>query len=182
MNIFDRVLHVAYIAKAYRSAVFVSDNQLAILIGAEDLVIRANCPCIDRISHLAFGTIRVRRTQSCSHRIQPDAEFVEQGRIHFRADRRTRTATDIHLADSIYLREFLRQDRVSSVIHFGQGHDVRGECQDQHRCVGRIDFAVPRIPRQIRGKLAAGGIDCSLDVATSGVDVAIQIELQNDVR
>ncbi len=51
---------------------------------------------------------------------------------------------------------------------------------NQHRSVGRIDFSVIGIARQIRRQIAAGSIDRRLHVATCGVNIAIQIELQHN--
>ena len=152
------------------------------MVGAEDLVIRANPPRIDGISQFALWTIRIRRTQSRSHCIQPHTQFVEQGRIQLSAHCRSRAAADKHLANSVYLREFLRQDGISGVIHFWESENVGSEGQDQNGRIGRINFPVRGIAGEIRRKLAAGGIDCRLHVAACSINVAIQIELQNDAR
>ena len=56
----------------------------------------------------------------------------------------------------------------------------RGQSQDQDRRVGRVHFFVSRVARQIGWQLAARRIDGGLHVSCGRVDVAVQIELQND--
>ena len=46
MNIFDRVLHIGDIGQSDRRAVLVGDNQVAILIGEENLIVVVNGPGI----------------------------------------------------------------------------------------------------------------------------------------
>ena len=47
--------------------------------------------------------------------------------------------------------------------------------------VGRIDFTIRWVPRQVRGQISAGGIDGRFDVARGAIDVAAQIELNGNV-
>ena len=47
--------------------------------------------------------------------------------------------------------------------------------------IGGIHLAVVRIVRQVGGQIAAGCVDGGLHVARGGIDVAVEIELQDDV-
>ena len=57
-----------------------------------------------------------------------------------------------------------------------------GEGQDEDRRVGRVDLAVRGVVRQRRRQVAARGVDGRLHVAGGAVDVAVQVELQDDRR
>src|SRR5207248_4336270 len=55
-----------------------------------------------------------------------------------------------------------------------------GQREQHHRRIGWIDFAIAGLAREIGGKLATSGVDGGLNIAGGGVDIAIQIKLQND--
>ena len=76
---------------------------------------------------------------------------------------------------------FLREDGIGSVIDLGGRNVVRSEREKQNGSVGGIHFAIGRLAGKIGGKLAARGVDGGLHVASGGVDIAIEIELQSDV-
>src|SRR5207249_8730310 len=87
-----------------------------------------------------------------------------------------------YLADAFGLGNFLREDGGSGVVHLAAVQRVGGGRGDRDRRVGRIHLAVGGIARQAGGQLAARGVDRSLHVARGAVDVAVEVELQRDVR
>ena len=54
--------------------------------------------------------------------------------------------------------------------------------EDQDRRIGGIDLAVGGRGGQVFRQLAAGGVDGRLHVLRGGVDVAVEVELQRDLR
>ena len=130
---------------------------------------------------MALGAIRVGARQMRAHVLQADAVLVQRGRIQIDAHRRQRAAAHLNLTDALDLRQLLRQDRGGGVVHLALLHDVGRERQNQYRRIGRIDFAIVGIARQRGGELAAGRVDRGLHIARGAVDVAIEVELQNDV-
>ncbi len=56
---------------------------------------------------------------------------------------------------------------------------LRGERENDDGRIRGIGFAPGRIPRQIRGQLATGGIDGGLHVAAGAIDIAAEVKLQN---
>ena len=62
----------------------------------------------------------------------------------------------------------------------GLGDGVRGEREDEDRRVRRIDLAIGGVGGKVRGQLRAGGVDGRLHIARGAVDVAVEIELEDD--
>ena len=174
-------MHVGDVAEPDRRTVLVGNNQTAVLIGAKDLVVRLDHPGVHGTGKLTLGTICIRKSEGGADGIEAYAQLVEQRGIHLRAHRRPGAAPDKHLPHTFHLRELLREDGVRSVIDPGKGNGVGGERQNHDWRIRRVDLPVGRVAGKIRGKLAAGGIDGSLHVAPSTINVAVQIELQNDV-
>ena len=72
---------------------------------------------------------------------------------------------------------------VSAASYSWPGVRVRGgEGEDQDRRVGRIHLAVGRVAAQRGRQVGARRVDRRLDVARRAVDVAVEAELQRDVR
>ena len=96
-----------------------------IFVSRLDLIVVVNRPGIDGILHSALGAVRVRCPESAAHRIQSNAELVEQIGINFRSHRRMSSASHKHLAYSAHLRQLLRQHGIGGVIHLRQGVQCR---------------------------------------------------------
>ena len=133
----------------------------------------ASCP----FGRLAFAEPRNVRTSS-----RPSPRAFEHGRIDLDAHRRQRAAADEHLADAVDLRDLLLQDGRRDVVHLRAADGVRRQREDHDRRVGRVDLSIARVARQIRRQLASGRVDRRLHVARGAVDVAIEVELQRDLR
>jgi hypothetical protein len=110
------------------------------------------------------------------------AVIVQRLRVELDAHRRKARAADIDVADAAQLRQPLRQDVARGVVHLALRHGLGGQRQDQDRRIGRIDFAVGRVARQIGRQIGARGVDRRLHVARGAVDVAADVELQGDAR
>ena len=179
-DVLDRVSYQPDVGKLNGGAVVVAHDQRLVILGLEQLIGRAQAPGLFVIGQLALGPVRIGIGQHSSHVLETDAEVAHLRWIQFNADAGQRTAADIDLADAVDLRELLLEDRVCSVVHQSRPHGGRGQAENHDRCVGRIDLSIGRLARQCRRQLAGGGVDGGLHVARGGVDIAVQVELQND--
>ena len=95
-------------------------------------------------------------------------------RIQFDSHAGQRAAAHRHLADAGDLRQLLRHDGRSRVVHLAFGQHIRSQPDDEDRRIGGIDFAVAGIAGQIRRQIAARRIDGRFHVARGGVDIAVR--------
>ncbi len=146
---FERIGNLGYIHQSNRSAVSISDYQRLVFFGSKQLIGGRDRPGALVIGDLAFGTVRVGSTQDSSHVLEPNLQLIENSGIQVHTHRRRRTATDEDLPHALHLRQFLLQNRGRVIKHLLLG--VKIGCQRQHhdRRVGRIDFAIRKIVRQI---------------------------------
>ncbi len=171
----------AEVAEPCDRAAVRGDNEREVVGRLIKLIVAVDLPACSRIGKLAFRMVRVRLAEDASHVLQRDAVLVQDGGVQLDADRRQRAAADVHLADPVHLRDFLRQHRGRDVVDPAGWQRVRSERQDDRRRVGRVHLAVRGVARQIGWKLPACGIDGRLHITRRGVDVACEIELQDDV-
>ena len=101
-------------------------------------------------------------------------------RIELDPDRGFLGAVDGDLGDAGGLRQPLRQDGVGGVVDLRGGQRGRGQRDLHDRRVGGIEFAVVRPRRQVRRQVDGGGVDRGLHVVGGAVDVAVDIELDDD--
>src|SRR6266568_1513570 len=168
--------------EARSSAVPVSDDERDVLTRFLRLVVGHDLPVAIALLDRALGAVGVGGGEHRAYFVQPDRVLVERRRIQLHAHRGERGAAHRHLADAFGLGNFLREDGGSGVVHLAAVERVGGEREDHDRRVGRIDLAVGGIAPQAGRQLAARGVDRSLHVARSAVDVAVEIELQRDAR
>ena len=180
VHVRHRVLHIRHVSQSHRGAVMIGDYQRAVLVRGKKLIIVGELLGDRSVRYLSLGLIGVGQIQRVAHRVQAHSELVEQHRIDFDSHGRRRRTVREHLAHSIHLRKLLRQNRVGRVIQTGHRNCVRSERQNQDGSVRGVDLAIGRIARQIGRKLAARGIDGRLHIASSGINVPVQIKLQRD--
>ena len=73
------------------------------------------------------------------------------------ADSGLSAAADKNLADTLYLRNLLRQDRICHVVDLWLRNHVGGEREDEDRRLSRIRLAITGILWQVGRQLAARG-------------------------
>ncbi len=71
---------------------------------------------------------------------------------------------------------------VDQILDFGERHGFRGDAEDQHRRVGRIDLGVNRRRRQILRQQILRRADRRLHFLLGHIDGQRQVELQGDDR
>ena len=106
----------------------------------------------------------------------------ERLRIHFDAHRGQRTSPHGNLADAADLRQFLREHRGGNIVQLRPRHHIRLQGHQQNRLVGRIDFPVPGQGGKIGREKARRGVNGRLHFPRGPIDVAAQVELENDGR
>ncbi len=84
--------------------------------------------------------------------------------------------------DPGYLRNLLQQDILRIGVDHGERQTVRGDAEHQNRRVGRVDLPDQRRIGQARRQIRVRGIDGRQRVADRAVNLAIQVELQRDLR
>ena len=181
-KILDRVGYLADIGEVDRRAVAVGDDQRLVLLRRVGLVVRVDLVALVADVDAAFRAVGVGAGERGPHVLQADAVFVECLRNEIDPHGRQRTAADDHFADSLDLRQLLRQHRGRGVIELAARQRVGGQGQDHDRSVSRIDLAVGGIGSQAGRQVGTGGIDRGLHVARRAVDVAVKSELQGDAR
>ncbi len=96
------------------------------------------------------------------------------------ADGRLVGAGDADLGDAVDLRDALHQHGVGGVVDGGGRQLVRGQGEDEHRCVVGIGLAEDRDVGQAGRQIHGGGVECSLHVARGTVDVPVDVEQGDD--
>src|SRR5579872_3202564 len=129
---------------------------------------------------MALRPICVGRTEHGSNLVNANAQLVEDGGVHVHSNRGASAAPNKDLSHPLHLGELLRQDRIGSIVDARGRDSVRGERQNQNGRISRVHFPELRILWQVRRQLPTGSVDGSLYVAGGGINVAVQIKLQND--
>ena len=118
--------------------------------------------------------------QHRAHIFQSQPGVVQLGWIDVHSHARQRAASDIDLTNTFNLKQSLLHDGGCRVVKLAAAVDVRGKRYDDNRRVGRINFPISRVLREVRGKICACRVDRRLHIARRAVDVAIQIELERN--
>ena len=148
----------------------------------EELVGRRDSPRTLPVGELALRSVGVGGGERGADIFQSEARVVQRRRVDVHPHGRQRSPSDDHLSDSLDLRQLLLEDRRTDVVHASALDDGRRQGEDQDRSVRRVDLSIGGVVRQVGGELAAGRVDRRLDVARRRVDVAVQVELDRDVR
>ena len=147
------------VGEADRRAVAIGDHQRRVVGGNVRLVVGVDLKTPVAVVDRALRAVGVGRGKRGAHVLEPDAVIVQRLRVELDAHRRKARAADIDVADAAQLRQPLRQDVARGVVHLALRHRLRGQRQDHDRRVGRIDFAVGRIARQVGRQVGARGVD-----------------------
>ncbi len=126
---------------------------------------------------MALRRIGIGGAKSCAYLLQAEAKFFQYGGVEFDPDARECAASYGYLADAGDLRHLLCHHGGGRIVHLTFGKRVGSKSNDQDRRIGRVDLTVTGIAGQVRGQIAARCIYGRFHVAGSGVDVAIEIEL-----
>ena len=180
-QIFHRALHLRDVAQPDGRPVAVGDDHRPVLVGLEELVVGADRPgawCRRPARPWASWRSRAPSAVRTWPRLMPiwaSTFGSTRARTAGFAPPPTNTWPTPSNCESFWARiESAASNRRPT------GSDVRGQGKDHDRRVGRVDLPVRRIVRQIRRELTARGIDGGLHVARRGVDVPVEVELEDD--
>ena len=158
----------------------VGDNERFVVFGFEQLIVGENVGGSVAIGELTLGQIGVLQTQHRAHIFKAETKAVQLSRVHIHTHRRKRAAADVHLADSLNLKQSLLNDCRCRIVKFCPIVDAGSKNEDHDRRVGGIDFAVGGVVGKICRQIGASSVDRGLNVARRAVNVAVQIKLQSD--
>ena len=181
-DVLGGVDHLGDVAQPHRRAVAPGDDQRPVFRGRARLVVGVDLPALVADLDRALGRVGVGRGEGGAHALEADPVLGQRGRVDLDPHRRQRAAAQRHLADAGDLAQLLLQHVGGGVVEAALAQRVRGERQDQHRRVGRVDLAVLRVAAQVGRQVGARGVDRGLHVARRAVDRARQVELQGDAR
>ena len=181
-EVLDRVLHGAHVGEPNGRAGVVAHDDRLILFCAVELIVCVDLPILIRVGDLPFGTHRRGRPENAADILEADAVFVQCRRVKLDPDRRKGSAAHKHLTDAVYLGELLPHDARRRVIELCDRERIRLEGNDENRRVRGIPFPIPGRGREVGRQEAFGRIDGRLHVPGRPVDVAVQVELEDDGR
>ena len=156
------------------------NDQRTVSIGGFQRIVGLDLPALLRVFHGALRAAHVGIGDGLPYGIQRHALIEQRRRVQLDPHRRQRTAAHGNVADALGLADLLRQLGGGEIVKLPLAVGVRGQRQDHDRRVGRVDLAVTGAARHAGRQQALRGVDRRLHVARGAVDVAAEIELQND--
>jgi len=178
VGIFRTVDDVGDIAQVNRGAILVGNDELAVVLGVEQLVVGRQRGNARLAVQRTFGQVEaglLNRQPNVGQRQANRREFVRRGLY---SDRRALLTGDVDLADAVDLTDLTREQGFHQVAEFGAGHLCRADAENQHRTVGRVDLLPRGQCRHVFGQLAGGRVDRRLYFLGGGVDAFVESELQ----
>ena len=180
-HVLHRVDDVGNIAQAHCRTIAVGQHDGAVFRRYPRLVVGANLPIAPITFQGTLGSIGIGGCYGGPHAVQRDTVGRKFVGVDLYAHRWQCAAADIDLPDTLHLREPLGQYGRGCVVHLAARKRVGRHRQNHDRCIGWVDLTVTRIAGQARRQQTARCVDGGLHVARRTVDVAAQVELQNDV-
>ncbi len=103
INVLDRVRHLGNLGENDRLAVARGDDEAAVLVGFEELIVRVDDEGAVGAGDGALGPVGVCAAESRANGVETDVHPAEQQGIRFDADGGPRAAADVDLADAVDL-------------------------------------------------------------------------------
>ena len=163
-----------------RRAVSISDDQRAILVARQKLVIGSDRVGLMRPVKVAFRLVHIRCGNRRPQILHAQRIAGERGWIRLNAYSRLLSAADADQADTRQLRNLLGKMRIGKVLDFGQRERLRCECQSQYRRIGGVDLAVDRRIRKVPRQKTGTGIDRGLDFLFRNIDAQVERKLKRN--
>ncbi|OIQ74166.1 hypothetical protein GALL_441890 [mine drainage metagenome] len=139
---FDTVLDFGHITKPHRVAAPVADNQAGKIGGITQLLIGPQGHGLHRAVPGAHRRIDIGRAQGSGQFIESDVACGQRLRLHFNPHRIALGAKDQHLGNTVDGGQGRRYQMLGVVLQVGQRQRWRGQGNQQHRRIGRVDLAV----------------------------------------
>ncbi len=159
LDVFRAVADLRHLRQHDRGAVAVGDDQRAVFLGGQQLVVGVDGVALPRTVEIPLRLVDVGQRDRRAHILQGQSVGGQRGWIGLDAHRGLLTAADTDQAHSGQLRDALRQPGVGQILNLGQGKAVGGQRQGQNRRVGGIGLAVDRRTGQIARQVGRSGVD-----------------------
>ncbi len=182
LGVFRPVDGLADILDLDRRAVPIGDHRLVPRGGLEQLIVGIDGEVARIPVQRALRRIDGEIADGVAHVFQAEIHIGQLGRIDLDADGRLLLAGDGDDADTGHAADLLRHDSVGEIVDRGPRQRVRGHRQQQDRRVGRVDLAVARRVGKVLRQLAGSRVDGGLHILGGGVDIAVEIELQDHIH
>ena len=165
-----------------RRAILIGDDELLIVLGGLELVVRVDLIGPARTVEAALGRIGVGIVDRGTD--LGERQAVARQRLGIGADphRGLLAAGEADQTDPADLADLLREAGVDDRLDLGQRDRLRGDRYRQDRRVGRVDLGIDRRRRQIGGQQRLRGVDRRLDLLLGDVEAFAEIELEGDHR
>ena len=170
VHVLRAVDDVRDVGQAYRRAVLVGDDEVAVFVGRAQLVVRVDRGSARRAVEAAFRLVHVGVGDCRAQLLEAEPVGGERFGVRAHAHGRALAAAQGDEADAGKLRNFLCEPRIDEVLHLRQRHRRRGDRERHDRRIGRIHFAVERRRRQIGGEQIAGRVDRRLHFLLGDVE------------
>ena len=174
----DAVLDLCHVLQAHRVATAVGDDQFAELGGVAQLPVGLQRQRLARPVERADRRVDVGRAQRRAQLVQADVACRQRVGLHADAHGKTLLAEDVDLGHAFDRGQRRRDQVLGIVLQLRRGHRRRGQRDQEHRCVGRVDLAVRRRVRHVLRQRALGAQQRGLHVDGGRVDVATFLELE----
>eukprot|EP01022_Parablepharisma_sp_SALTPOND_P004196 TRINITY_DN118_c0_g1_i13.p1 TRINITY_DN118_c0_g1~~TRINITY_DN118_c0_g1_i13.p1 ORF type:complete len:2030 (+),score=744.92 TRINITY_DN118_c0_g1_i13:50280-56369(+) len=171
----------ADVLDADRRAIAPGQDHVIPLIGLEQLVVGIDREALVGAIDRTLGLVHGGGGDDTANVFQADAQRGDLGRIDLDAHGRFLLAVDVDQAHPRDLRDLLGQDVVGIVVDHRQRQFIGLHRHDHDGRIGRVDLAEGRGIGQVGRQLPGRRIDGGLHVQCSGIDVAVQVELQGDL-
>ena len=140
IGVFRAIHHPGHVLQAHWRAVLVGHDQLAVLLGMEQLVVGGQGGDARGAVQCALGQVEAGLLDRQADVGQGQADGRQLVRRGLDADGRALLTGDVDLADPVDLAELPGQQGLGVVAQFGPGHLRGTDAEDQHRAVRRVDL------------------------------------------
>ncbi len=159
-----------------------SDHQRAELGGIGALRIGIDRQLLGLVLQRAHRRLAVGGGNRVGDAFDADIARLQFCRIDLDTHRIGLRAVYRHFRDAGQRRKGRGEHVFGDLVHLTRRHRVAANRKQQNRRIGRVRLPIARRRRHVVGELAGRLADRSLHVGGSGVDIAIQVELQHDRR
>ncbi len=182
VDVLGTVDRLGHVREVDRRAVLVGDNQRAVILAREKLVVGADDVGLARAVKAPLGLVDVGGGEGRVQVFEGQPVGGQGRRVGVDPHCRPLTAGYADQTDPRELGDLLGKAGIGQIFHLRQRQGVGGERQRQYRRIGRVDLAVDRRIGQVAGKEGEPGVDGRLDLLLRHVKAQIETELKRDDR
>ena len=179
-GIFHAIDNRGDVGQPHRSAIAVGDDERAVTVTGNKLIVRADGVGLMQAVEGALGHVDVGLAQRGAQILETQTVRSQRRGIGLDAHGRALSTADTDETNTGELRNFLGEGGVGEIFDFGERERFRCQRERQDRSVGGIDLAINRgIGKALRQEIG-GAIDGCLDFLFGDVNVQVQLELKRN--